>query len=58
MLTSVYYLHKMYYFLLIVTAYHMLQITNTLNSTSKNVCPAKLLPVDEYVFLDYLTFEL
>lgn len=37
----------MYYCLLIVTTYHLLQITNTLNSTSKNVCPEKLLPVDD-----------
>lgn len=50
--------YKMYYCLLIVMAYHLLQITNTLNPTSKNVCPEKSYPVDEYVFLNYLISEL
>ncbi|CAC5412008.1 unnamed protein product [Mytilus coruscus] len=37
------------YCLLIVTAYHLLQISSTLSPTSKNVCPRNLPPVGNLV---------
>lgn len=38
------------YSLIIVTTYNLFQISSTLSPTSKNVCPEKLPPIDEYVF--------